>query len=165
MNVMEKMGRYVTTKVTMEVNEHALQAEPAGAAHAINEHLEHLMLAITAFTRQRPSTHSQRPHVERPHAQKIALAEAFCVLLNELVELDPDAMQNLMTTYHRCNAAFGHHPTVQVAAVGNGGVHPMVGVLGLLNGLIGAKDESGWGYLQAEFEASKLVRFKVDRSV
>lgn len=69
--------------------------------------------------------------------------------LNELVKLDPKAMNALVETRHPCNQALADHPTAQVAT-SNGGL-ASVGLLGILNGLFGV-DEDGWGPITANFD-------------
>lgn len=80
------------------------------------------------------------------------MADHFVVRLNEMVEQDRRVMHELIEHRVSCNDSLATHPTVQVA--GN-----KVGLLGVLNGLIGV-DQDGWGYLAADFDDSgKLVRF------
>ena len=85
------------------------------------------------------------------------VAEALIRFLNELVQMDPEAMHRLVEARVSCNEALADHPTVQVRKVPNGFE---VGILGLLNGFVGA-DLDGWGFVCAEFDDDeKLVRFK-----
>ena len=69
--------------------------------------------------------------------------------LNALVEIDEPAMRALIETRVPCGEAMASHRTVQVQA--HDGAEPVVGVLGILNGLFGV-DEEGWGPLTAVFE-------------
>jgi len=60
--------------------------------------------------------------------------------LNELLDLDRDAVQNLFQSRVPCGDGLADHPTVQVR-VRDDGNH--VGPLGLLGGLFGC-DRDGW---------------------
>jgi len=78
--------------------------------------------------------------------------------LNKLVEIDHDAIKNLIEKRVPCNDALKNHETVQVICDSFGG-NPEVGFLGLLNGLIGIH-ENGWGYISAEMEVGgRLLSF------
>ena len=71
-------------------------------------------------------------------------------LLNEVLALDPKAMNSLMIQRVPCNPALAEHPSVQVGIDGGGGY--CFGVLGLFNGLFGSYDEGehkGWGTIVA----------------
>jgi len=79
-------------------------------------------------------------------------------ILNELVQTDHDAIKNLIETRVPCNDELKNHETVQVQCDKNGD-NPEVGLLGILNGLIG-KHDNCWGYLAAEMEdGGKLLGF------
>ncbi len=73
--------------------------------------------------------------------------------LNELVALDADAIGRLITTHVQCNKDLADHPTVQVSEDKNG--IPSVGLLGVINGLLGTQPDDaarpGWGYIAAQF--------------
>lgn len=80
------------------------------------------------------------------------LADHFIRLLNKMVDADREAMEKLVETRVPCNQAMVDHPTVQVS---NGAV----GMLGILNGLVGVRDD-GYGYVAAVFDDDeKLVGF------
>lgn len=68
--------------------------------------------------------------------------------LNEALLLDPVAITELMTSRVRCNEALGGHPTIQVGADGG---ELRLGPLGLINGLVGVRD-NGWGYIAMELD-------------
>lgn len=77
--------------------------------------------------------------------------------LNELVEINQEAVENLIEQRVECNKKLADHPTVQVTAYD--GEHPKVGLLGVLNGLFGANEE-GWGPIMAVFDEHKLIGFQ-----
>ena len=79
----------------------------------------------------------------RERAQQIVDA------LNEANQLDPLAVAELMICRVSCNEALADHPTIQV---GNDGVGP----LGLINGLVGVRDND-WGYIAMEWDEVNLV--------
>ena len=74
-----------------------------------------------------------------------ALIERTITFLNELKDADSQAVKALIETRVPCNETLADHPTVQVQArEGEPGL--CVGLLGVLNGLIGA-DTDGWGFI------------------
>ena len=54
--------------------------------------------------------------------------------LNEALKLDPDAVKALCDTRVPCNKAMANHSSIQVGGA-------TVGLIGLLNGLFGARDD------------------------
>lgn len=98
--------------------------------------------------------------IPAPDEQLAARVVAF---LNELLELDRPAIAALISNRVPCNARLAEHPDVQVG-VQHGGFN--VGLLGLLNGLCGAR-EDGYGLIQAIYEGDSptelrdLVHFQV----
>ena len=83
--------------------------------------------------------------------------DAAIKVLNEMVEADREAVQLLIETRVPCNDALADHPTVQVHS--EHGRHS-VGLLGVINGLLGA-DTDGWGFVCASFDDKmQLIDFK-----
>jgi len=74
-----------------------------------------------------------------------ALIDRTIAFLNELKDADPQAVKALIETRVPCNDALANHPTVQVQAREDETGYA-VGLLGVLNGLIGA-DTDGWGFI------------------
>ena len=70
--------------------------------------------------------------------------------LNEIIATDQGALRALMEYRVPCNDALASHPTVQVVAPEDDGEGYVVGLLGILNGLIGT-DDDGFGFLCAVF--------------
>lgn len=109
----------------------------------------------------------------RTSKEKLALANEFVLLLNSAVELDKDAIHKLAEFRVRCNAALAQHPTVQVrtskesnstGAAALVDVH-RVGLLGILNGLLGV-DEFGQAYLAGSYDdAGKLTHFSLNANL
>jgi hypothetical protein len=86
--------------------------------------------------------------------------------LNELIAIDPDAVNALINARVPCNETMAHHPTVQVG-LGENFDSPhkyLVGFLGVLNGFAGAYDDgprAGCGFIAAIYsEDDKLIGFK-----
>jgi len=77
--------------------------------------------------------------------------------LNEMNALDPSVIAKLIAFRVPCNQALADHPTVQV---GNTGKGFEVGLLGVLNGLIGVGSD-GWGFLAVELsdDGTQVIRF------
>ena len=86
-------------------------------------------------------------------ATKQDLADLLIKRLNEISKTDPTAMEWLLKNRVECNDALADHPTVQVNSEGD---KPMVGMLGILNGLVGAIDDDGpkkgWGFIAAKWD-------------
>ena len=86
-----------------------------------------------------------------------ALIDRAIEVLNEMTMADREAVQLLVETRVPCNDALADHPTVQVHS--DHGRHS-VGLLGVINGLLGA-DDDGWGYVCAKFDDNmQLIEFK-----
>ena len=81
-------------------------------------------------------------------------AEHIVSVLNEANQLDPVAIGQLMFTRVKCNEALGAHPTIQVGRMG--GPDLLVGPLGLINGLVGVKDNN-WGYIAMDWDNANQV--------
>lgn len=88
-------------------------------------------------------------------------ADDLIAFLNEILNTDPDFMQQLVDHRLPCNQLLADHPTLQVGA---GMEHRRVaGVLGLLNGFIGTIDEGprqGWGAIAAIYQGGRLTSFE-----
>jgi hypothetical protein len=66
------------------------------------------------------------------------LADLIIERLNDIAETDRAAIDALLKVRVLCNEAMATHPTVQVVGLEDGG---MVGVLGILNGIVGVIDD------------------------
>ena len=64
--------------------------------------------------------------------------------LNELLALDPQVILALVNIRVSCNKAINDHPHVQVYGLDDGGA--CVGLIGILNGLIGKRGRLGFVY-------------------
>lgn len=88
------------------------------------------------------------------------LADLIIERLNDIAKTDPVAIDALLRMRVTCNEQLANHPTVQVIGLEVGG---LVGLLGILNGLVGVINlgrRKGWGYISAEFDDNdRLVRF------
>jgi hypothetical protein len=98
----------------------------------------------------------------------LELAERIVKLLNEMMELDTAAVAELMAKRVVVNDRLADHPTVQVGPMEPDGPNVM-GILGVLNGLVGTNSR-GWGCVAGVYEDASLLnllRFKVlgDRAV
>jgi hypothetical protein len=87
---------------------------------------------------------------------KIRIAHELIEYLNSLIEIDPDAIQELIEARVSCNEQLLNHPTVQILKEDERAV-PKVGFLGVINGFMGA----GNGYIMASFDdkTGKLLLF------
>lgn len=69
-------------------------------------------------------------------------AEDMCDIINELIHLDLKCANKLFSTRVSCNRDIAKHEAIQVNLDDN--LNPTVGIIGLLNGMFGAKkDGSG----------------------
>jgi hypothetical protein len=85
------------------------------------------------------------------HQKEAKLAEKIARFLNEALDSDYNAIATLTGMRIPCNKALADHPTIQVRAEKDGTF--TLGLIGLLNGLIGA-DEQRLGYLAAAYAVS-----------
>lgn len=77
-------------------------------------------------------------------------------VLNRLHLADPTVMQTLVYQRVPCNQAVAEDPTIQVGGAVNA---PMVGILGIINGLFGVNDQS-LGYIVANIDGKgKILNF------
>ncbi len=78
-------------------------------------------------------------------------------LLNTYLNFDRAAITNLIRRQISCNKDMADHPTIQVRA--DHGI-PFVGMLGIINGLFGTR-EDGWGHITAVVDdAGQIERFE-----
>jgi hypothetical protein len=80
------------------------------------------------------------------------LGNAIISLLNEINGMDPTVLPALINYRVPCNQALADHPTVQVGKKTDG---YEVGLLGIINGLLGVKEDST-GYIGAKFKDGGL---------
>ena len=77
-------------------------------------------------------------------------------ILNNALEMDREAVQALIDTRVPCNAKLAEHDTIQVAEAGpsvaDGEMEYSVCFMGLLNGLFGVDERTGYGPIMAVFE-------------
>lgn len=88
------------------------------------------------------------------------LAARIVELLNDLLSLDPAAINMLFRHRVQCNTNTRDHPTVQVLKTK---FCDALGILGVLNGLCGV-DKEGWGLVTAVYNDDKctdIERFEV----
>ena len=85
----------------------------------------------------------------------LVLAKRIVNFMNSLIELDKDAIVNLVNARMVCNKALAEHPTVQVT--GNDDMS-LVGIIGILNGLCGIYD-NGFGAIAAVTDNNGIQRF------
>lgn len=82
--------------------------------------------------------------------------------LNELLEADNEAIKSLVQHRVKTNDKMMEHPSICVMCDSdeNGNpINPVVGLLGVINGLVGL-GQNGWHYIAAEFdEDGNLHRF------
>jgi hypothetical protein len=74
--------------------------------------------------------------------------------LNELLLVDDIATSALFSVRVPCNHDMRKHKSVQVGLLGKS--FPIVGMIGILNGLFGA-DSDGWGKISAEYGDNGLI--------
>ena len=94
--------------------------------------------------------------------EEMALANRIIDSLNEYLAIDPSALHHLIEFRVPTNQALADHPSVQVNAEGE---TPVVGLLGILNGIVGVIPGSEIGYITAVFsdDESTLLRFELSK--
>jgi len=96
-------------------------------------------------------------------AELHAVTDDLIALLNELLYLDCDWLNELISVRPLCNIQVAKHPTVQVQTDSEQQAY-RCGILGVLNGLCGVMKsgpKEGWGPITAETdESGKIVRFR-----
>ena len=79
--------------------------------------------------------------------------------LNHFLELDKEAMNQLINIRVECNNQLGTHPDIQVIDFGNDKLR--IGLLGILNGLFGSREDL-WGeigiHVNDEDKLDKFIR-------
>ena len=88
---------------------------------------------------------------------KQELADLFIERLNEISKADPVAMEWLLENRTTCTKKLADHPSVQVYAAEDG-EPPRVGMLGILNGIVGSIDDGpkkNWGFIAAVWDDNK----------
>lgn len=96
----------------------------------------------------------------------VNLARRIVALLNEMLSLDPNATLELMRLHVSCNESLAGHPTIQVGATDAHSFTYEVGLLGVLNGLVGV-NSAQLGVISAELEGedwasvTKIISFVV----
>lgn len=94
-----------------------------------------------------------------PSQETLEQADRLIRFLNELVEIDREAIHQLIEHRVHCNEGMLNHPTVQAVATKGGSDPGLVGLLGILNGFVGV-DADGWGFICASFDDDgKLLKF------
>jgi hypothetical protein len=91
--------------------------------------------------------------------------ETVIDFLNEALQVDPVAITALFSLRVRCNPVLENHPTIQVGWFPKDGSLPVpgspnvndgkselrLGILGILNGLLGVREDQ-WAYLSAVYD-------------
>ena len=91
--------------------------------------------------------------------ETISLEEAI-KFLNEILKEDPELINSIFNTYHKCNKKTRGHKTIQVCCSGDYSENnPACRLIGLLNGLFGI-DEDGYGGMNVYYETLKGVKIE-----
>lgn len=109
-------------------------------------------------------------HVTRSERQKTELAQEVIAYLNEVLALDPIAIHNLCERRTKVNDKLAQHSTTQTGVFAHTiapGEQPQevlgVGLLGILNGLVGIRDDQ-YGYITAVYgDDNRLERFELTK--
>lgn len=67
------------------------------------------------------------------------IADRIVIVMNELLSLDPDAISELVHARVKCKSQMASHARVQMVADADSS--HMLGIMGILNGVIGTDDE------------------------
>ncbi len=99
----------------------------------------------------------------RTEEEKLLLTRDTVDYLNELLNIDRKAIRRLVSHHVPCSLELVEHPTVQAHATHVAQPEYAVGMLGIINGLIGVRNHTG--YITAVFgaETGELLRFEFTR--
>lgn len=81
------------------------------------------------------------------------------MLLNELLLKDPECIRALVAHRVPCNDAIANHPTIQVHQHKDQ-KQPLVGLLGLLNGLFGIREDGFGAFIMEIDDEGNILKFK-----
>jgi hypothetical protein len=86
-------------------------------------------------------------------------------ILNEALESDHIAVNQLINLRVMCNKELANHPFIQVGKDNRFQQVWWVGLFGIINGLFGV-DEEGWGFIEAEIrdDTGLIIRFRDRRT-
>jgi hypothetical protein len=87
--------------------------------------------------------------------ETITLDDAISYL-NDLAKRDPEAITRLILMRYPCNRDLAQHPTCQAGTK----YYYTIGLLGVINGLFGINDETGWGGILAVLGDDGSVFFR-----
>ena len=76
-------------------------------------------------------------------------------LLNQALELDPEAINELFSTRVVCKDGLADHPTIQVFTDKERGFS-RVGLIGIINGIFGI-DNEGWGHFGVKLDSNDKI--------
>jgi hypothetical protein len=103
------------------------------------------------------------PHTVRTEEEKTRLAQEVIVYLNEVVALDPEAVHQLCEHRIPSNKKLAKHPTTQISYEETDSAQEVVGLLGILNGLVGVRPDQH-GYITAVYgDNQKLQSFELTK--
>jgi len=90
--------------------------------------------------------------VEKWTGDETIVVKDVIAMLNEIQQLDPELMTNMVLHRFPCKTEIRDHKAVQAHCHGDASLdNPKVGLIGLLNGLIGI-DRNHFGAIAAEFK-------------
>ena len=86
--------------------------------------------------------------------------DSVIVFLNQLIQIDSQAVGNLVENRVLCNEKMADHPTVQVGVVKTDtGERFEVGILGVINGLFGIDEDGHGGITAIVDDTDGLIKF------
>jgi len=77
-------------------------------------------------------------------------------VLNRAIQADPEAVLALINNRVECNEALAVDPTIQIKNYPDPNKFE-VGLLGVINGVIGIRDSDGWGYITLVEDDDKTI--------
>ncbi len=113
------------------------------------------------------------PHVIRTEEEKVRLAKEVIAYLNEVVALDPEALHQLSEHRVPANKDLTQHETTQIHHLTTTNLdltNPedkgyVVGMVGILNGLVGVRPD-GYGYITSVYgDDHKLQHFEPTKAL
>ena len=92
--------------------------------------------------------------------KKTITPEDICCLLNELLKKDYMCIKTLISSRSFCNDFIINHPTVQVRMYEEDDKLSTLGLLGLINGFFGTREDGG-GVIVMISDRSQIIKFIV----
>lgn len=83
-------------------------------------------------------------------------------ILNSALACDNQAITNLVESRVICNEALANHPCILARNKNNG--HYDIGILGIINGMIGVDEKTGYGHITAVYDEEEKIVLRFEKT-